>query len=204
MRAPEKNIKSINSVLDDCFRSLAETGLEKASVRSFYKATNLSSSSLYYRFESKDEIIIEATYNRLYSITNDLFFCAAENIGSFESLAQKFLASADEYKKDIRVIYQVLSSPVYGKELKRRTETLKPFYRRIAALISEELGCQSNELFPFVTLSYRSYANISSGRIVRRPSATSDIFTRAQAACKSRKKTNYNLLFRSAIRSGGR
>lgn len=152
MRAPEKNIKSINSVLDDCFRSLAETGLEKASVRSFYKATNLSSSSLYYRFESKDEIIIEATYNRLYSITNDLFFCAAENIGSFESLAQKFLASADEYKKDIRVIYQVLSSPVYGKELKRRTETLKPFYRRIAALISEELGCQSDELFPFVTL----------------------------------------------------
>ena len=58
MRAPEKNIKSINSVLDDCFRSLAETGLEKASVRSFYKATNLSSSSLYYRFESKYEIII--------------------------------------------------------------------------------------------------------------------------------------------------
>ncbi|MEI3152072.1 MAG: TetR/AcrR family transcriptional regulator [Eubacteriales bacterium] len=99
MRAPEKNIKSINSVLDDCFRSLAETGLEKASVRSFYKATNLSSSSLYYRFESKDEIIIEATYNRLYSITNDLFFCAAENIGSFESLARNFSPARTNTKR---------------------------------------------------------------------------------------------------------
>lgn len=152
MRVTEKETKSINSVLDDCFRSLSETGLEKASVRSFYKATNLSSSSLYYRFESKDEIIIEATYNRLRSITNDFFSCAVENINSFENLAHRFLALADGYKADIRVIYQVLSSPVYGKELKRRAETLKPFYHRISEMISEKLGCQSGELFPFVTL----------------------------------------------------
>ena len=147
--ATEKNYKE---VLSDCFHSLVETGLEKTTVRTFYKATGLAVSSFYYRFSGKDEVVLEATCQGLKNITADLFRVAVKNLDSLENLFNRFFDKADSYKKDIKLIYQVASSPVYGDALRQKSEELKSYYHEVTTLIADKLGCLADSLFPYVML----------------------------------------------------
>lgn len=62
-----------NEVLKKCFDCLVSNGLENTSIRSFSTASGLNSSSLYYWFHNKDEIVLAATLHGLKTIIDDLF-----------------------------------------------------------------------------------------------------------------------------------
>ena len=144
--------KNESELLADCFHCLVEIGLEKATTRSFYKATGLGVSSFYWRFSGKNEVILEATYQGLRDITAELFHVAVQNLNSLEQLFDRFFETADRYVKDIRLIYQVASSPTYGDALREKAKELDNYYREITVLIAKELNRSADALFPYVTL----------------------------------------------------
>lgn len=139
-------------VLSSCFSCLVDMGLEHATMRAFVKATGMTSSSLYYRFKDKNQIVLESAYYGLKIITQSLFLVAVNNLDDFESLFDVFFVESEKYKPSIKLIYQVANSPVYGDQLRELSKQLIPMYKKITVLIAEKLNCATENLEPFVDL----------------------------------------------------
>lgn len=127
IRGKDMARKEINSdiqdeqVLKKCFDCLVLFGLERASMRDFCEATKLSTSSLYYRFENKDEIVLESAFFGLTNITKELFWAAVVKIKNYSELFDSILDNVDLRKARIRLIYQIATSPKYGAEFRLLT-----------------------------------------------------------------------------------
>ncbi len=79
-----------NEVLKKCFDCLVSNGLENTSIRSFSTASGLNSSSLYYWFHNKDEIVLAATLHGLKTIIDDLFTQAYGYLNDLDTLFAHF------------------------------------------------------------------------------------------------------------------
>lgn len=147
-------------VLKKCFDCLVNLGLEQTSMRDFCNATKLSTSSLYYRFKNKDEIILEAAYFGLTNITKELFWVAAVKISNYRELFESIVGNVELRITRIRLIYQIATSPKYGDEFRKKTLHISDVYATYTQMISEHLGCSYKELKPYVDLfvaSIREY-----------------------------------------------
>lgn len=141
-----------NEVLKKCFECLVSNGLEKTTTRSFSVATGLNSSSLYYWFHDKDEIVLDATLFGLKSIIDDLFTRAYGYLNDLDTLFTNFPKAIAAYKNHLRLVYQVLVSPQYGAHLRAVTSELSSAYDSYAKVLSDRLSCDYDDLRPFVHL----------------------------------------------------
>ena len=156
----EPNAMDREMVLSSCFNCLVDMGLEHSTMRALVKATGMTSSSLYYRFKDKNQIVLESSYYGLRNITQNLFLVAVNNLDDFESLFDVFFVESEKYKPAIKLIYQVANSPVYGDQLRELSKQLVPMYKKITVLLAEKLNCATESLEPFVDLfisSIREY-----------------------------------------------
>lgn len=124
-------------ILRECFDCLAECGLERITDRALREATGLTASSLYYRFNDKDEIVFEATFWGLETITKELFWQAIQSVDSFDNLFRLFLSQLELFKAKLKLIYQVAASPRYGERFRMRATALGGY------TINIPLCCQS-------------------------------------------------------------
>ena len=142
-----------------CFECLVEQGLEKVTTRSFCSATGLSNSSLYYWFRNKDDIILRSTMYGTNAIIDDLFTDAYAHLNNIDDLFDMFPKTVLNYKKQLRVIYQVLTSPQYGDKLREIQECLPLAYDSYAKVLSDTLNCQYKDLKPLVQLFISAMTN---------------------------------------------
>ena len=150
----KEEITSANeNILKIIFGCLVRNGVENTTMRTICTETNLTASSLYYRFKGKDEIILEASCYGLNSVTRELFWVAAEKINDFQALLIAFLKNVDARKQSIKLIYQVLSSPKYGEKFKKMTHSAPKVIYKYAEMLSEKLNCSPEELMPYVGLT---------------------------------------------------
>lgn len=149
----EEILNTNETILKIIFDCLVRNGVENTTMRTLCDSTNLSASSLYYRFKDKDEIVLQAAYFGLNSVTKELFWVAAEKIDNFQELFVAFLKNVDAKKRSIRLIYQVLASPKYGKKFKSMTHSGPAVIYKYAGMLSERLNCSTEELMPYVELT---------------------------------------------------
>lgn len=141
-----------NEVLKKCFDCLVSNGLENTSIRSFSVASGLNSSSLYYWFHNKDEIVLEATLYGLKTIIDDLFAQAYGYLNDLDTLFTHFPRVIAAYTDHLRLVYQVLVSPQYGAQLKAATAELSSAYDSYGKVLADRLNCNYDTLCPFVRL----------------------------------------------------
>lgn len=127
-----------NEVLKKCFDCLVSNGLENTSIRSFSVASGLNSSSLYYWFHNKDEIVLEATLYGLKTIIDDLFAQAYGYLNDLDTLFTHFPRVIAAYTDHLRLVYQVLVSPQYGAQLKAATAELSSAYDSYYCIIKAD------------------------------------------------------------------
>ena len=65
--------------MEACFQYLVDKGLENATVKNLCKEIGVLSGSIYYWFEGRDEMILNATFYELKNVTEDLFNFAFAN-----------------------------------------------------------------------------------------------------------------------------
>lgn len=152
MRQAAESRFNREETLKKCFECLASNGLENTSIRTFVFATGLSSSSLYYWFRDKNEIILEATLFGLKSIIDDLFTQAYGYLNDLDTLFVQIPRAIDTYKNHLKLVYQVLVSPQYGSRLKDATSELSAAYDSYGMVLADRLGCDYDILCPFVHL----------------------------------------------------
>lgn len=60
MRKPAEREFNKDVVLAKCFECLTMKGIEATAIKDFSEATGMAASSIYYWFEDKDEIVLDA------------------------------------------------------------------------------------------------------------------------------------------------
>lgn len=137
------------------FDYLVKNGLENTSVRDLCKVNGISSGNLYYWFEGKDEIYISAAKYGLSKVAGYLFsnaFGALRENRNFKSFFDNALGYFDNVKHELRFIYQVATSPVYGERMRNKAEDLNKTYEKYILELSEMINCPVEELTPVVFL----------------------------------------------------
>ena len=159
MRNPaEREIKK-DIVLQQCFECLTEKGIESITIKDFSTATGMAMSSIYYWFEDKDEIVLDAVEWGLHKNIDEIFDYAFENIANLEKVCDGILGIAQNRKKEFCLIFQIATSPQYGNHIREYAEKLDNIYKRYTDALSEKLNIQSDKLYPYINLCVSSFVD---------------------------------------------
>ena len=125
MRTPtEREDVQKEEVLKKCFECIVETGIEGASIKEFSNATGMSSSSLYYWFKDKDEIVIDATCYGMKLVFERLLKKLMNYADKPDQLMEGFPKVLKEHNSYLKTIFQIVSSPNYGSEIIEKSKAL--------------------------------------------------------------------------------
>ncbi len=145
-------IECEDHILKKMFDCLVTHGLERTSIRDLCDCTGLSTSSIYYRFNNRDEMVLESAYFGLINITKELFWAAVIKINNFSELFQVILSNVESRKRHIRFIYQVAASPRYGDSFRKKTLHISEIYKSYIEMLANQLDCEEQRLEPYVNL----------------------------------------------------
>lgn len=144
--------KSTEKFLEPSFRYLVENGFENTSVRDLCRAMKISYGSIYYWFDNKDDIYISVVKYGISKVANQLFKFAFDNMAEPERFFADFLDEVDKYKHELRLIFQVTTSPVYGDRMRIKAEDFKVGYAEYTEKLAGIIGCSMEEMIPIIYL----------------------------------------------------
>lgn len=139
-------------IMDTVFRFLVSCGLENISIRDLCKGTGYAQGSLYYWFGDRKNIICECTEYGLKKVTDEIFEYVFDNINNLPYFFANCLNFIEKYQKELRFIYQMASSPVYGEKIRIDGKYFKHMYDKYAKRLAEILKCDLQTLKPMVYL----------------------------------------------------
>ena len=145
---PTKDVRE--KFLEASFGYLTENGLDNISLRELGKKTGISLGSVYYWFEGKDGLIISAAEYGLGKVAEQIFDYAFKNMNDMKAFFGSCIEEISKYKMQLRFIYQIATSPIYGEWMRSRADELNCLYESYAEKLSKLLGCSVEEMAPLV------------------------------------------------------
>lgn len=135
----DKNMEE--EFLEPSFKYLVKNGLENTSVRDLCRTMGISYGSVYYWFDGKDDIYISVVKYGIGKVTDELFEISYKKMHNPEEFFKTFIEDVDKLKMELRLIYQVTASPVYGPRMRERAFNFKTLYESYAEKLSVVMGC---------------------------------------------------------------
>lgn len=146
-------------LLEKVFPCIVERGLENVTIRELCRETGFVQGTLYYWFKDKESIVYEAAKWGLKDVVDKLFRYVSENIGDLYGLFSNCLDEVDKYKKEIRFIYQMAASPVYGDKIRKTIKVFNIICDKYSIRLSTILNCDMEELRQIVCLFISAVCN---------------------------------------------
>ena len=134
------------------FPYLVKRGLENITIRELCKGTGIVQGTLYYWFNDKTTIVCEATEWGLTKVTNQIFEYVFASLNDLRNFFSNCLDEVSKYKKELRFIYQLAASPVYGEKIRADGKKLNFIYDKYTHRLSLILNCDEQLLKPLVYL----------------------------------------------------
>lgn len=159
MREPVEREVNRDEVLKKAFTCLMENGLEKTSTRLLSEYTGLKTSSLYYWFKDKDELIVDATEFGLDLIAKKSLELAMQNKDDVSKFCKEFAVAFREYSKSLKLIIHVASSPTYSEIMIGKNGNLEKLYHDFTIKISNHLNVDYDKLRPLINLFVATVTN---------------------------------------------
>lgn len=137
------------SIISTTWNYLLETGLNNASIGDLCRGKKLSQSSLYYWFDNKDDIWVNAGKYGLSRVVDALFAFTINHTNEIRQFFDTFLDEIEKYKYELRLAVQITSSVVYGDRLREESKNFRLLYERYAEKLMGVFGCtyQQAEVF---------------------------------------------------------
>ncbi len=142
--------KTTEQFIKEIFHFVTENGLENTSIRDICMDTGISIGSLYYRFKSKEGIIISAGMYGLNEVADELFSYAISTISELNVFFDSFLELVKTKQPELRAVYQIATSPVYGDEMKKSTQIQDARYNKYIERLANVLRISKEKLIPIV------------------------------------------------------
>ncbi len=134
------------------FPYLVKRGLENVTIRELCKGTGIVQGTLYYWFKDKTNIVCEATEWGLKKVTDEIFEYVFASLSDLRGFFSTCLDEISRYKKELRFVYQLAASPVYGKKIRADGKDLNFMYDKYTHRLSARLNCDEQLLKPLVYL----------------------------------------------------
>ena len=126
--------------LETCFDTFCENGLENTSLKMLADACGVTNGSLLYYFESKDNLVIEATAHCMAKVEDDLWHRPPPVADIERFLREMPYLTAKLHGAKYRFMYQVYASPKYREYGKEFFKGVNIRYHNYAELLSGKLG----------------------------------------------------------------
>ena len=134
------------------FPYLVERGLENITIREVCRGTGIVQGTLYYWFKDKTGIVCEAAQYGLKTVTDEIFEYVFASLNDLKGFFANCLDEISKYKKELRFIYQLASSPVYGEKIRKTGKDFNFIYDKYTHRLSLLLDCDEQTLKPLVYL----------------------------------------------------
>lgn len=148
----DKNMSDKNMFLEKVFPVLVEQGLENITIRELCKETRIVQGTLYYWFKDKTSIVCEAAQYGLKMVTDEIFEYVFASLNDLRSFFSNCLDEVSKYKKELRFVYQLAASPVYGEKIRATGKEFNLIYDKYTRRLSALLNCKEQTLKPLVYL----------------------------------------------------
>lgn len=134
------------------FPYLVERGLENITIREVCRGTEIVQGTLYYWFKDKTGIVCEAAQYGLKTVTDEIFEYVFASLNDLKGFFANCLDEISKYKKELRFIYQLAASPVYGEKIRKTGKDFNFIYDKYTHRLSQLLDCNEQLLKPLVYL----------------------------------------------------
>ena len=127
--------------LETCFDVFCKNGLENTSLKMLADSCKVTKGALVYYFDTKDNLIIEATAHCMAKVEDDFMAKAPTSFEDIERFLREMpYLTAKLHGKKYRFMYQVYASPKYREHGKAFFKGVNVRYRKYAELLSGKLG----------------------------------------------------------------
>lgn len=134
------------------FPYLVERGLENITIREVCRGTGIVQGTLYYWFKDKAGIVCEAAQYGLKTVTDEIFEYVFASLNDLKGFFANCLDEISKYKKELRFIYQLAASLVYGEKIRKTGKDFNFIYDKYTHRLSLLLDCDEQTLKPLVYL----------------------------------------------------
>ncbi len=147
----EQIVKDIEKeFLEPSFKYLVNNGLENTSVRDLCKAMNISYGSIYYWFEGKDDIYISVVKYGITKVVGRIFDFVFEKMKTPDVFFNEFLDEIDQYKQELRLVFQFAASPEYGNAIRVKAEDFKEGYGENIVQLAKIIDSTPEKVAPII------------------------------------------------------
>ena len=127
--------------LETCFDVFCKNGLENTSLKMLADSCKVTKGALVYYFDTKDNIVIEATAHCMAKVEDDFMAKAPTSFEDIERFLREMpYLTAKLHGKKYRFMYQVYASPKYREYGKEFFKGVNIRYHNYAELLSGKLG----------------------------------------------------------------
>ena len=134
------------------FPYLVERGLENITIREVCRGTGIVQGTLYYWFKDKTGIVCKAAQYGLKTVTDEIFEYVFASLNDLKGFFANCLDEISKYKKELRFIYQLAASPVYGEKIRKTGKDFNFIYDKYTHRLSLLLDCDEQTLKSLVYL----------------------------------------------------
>lgn len=126
--------------LETCFDVFCKNGLENTSLKMLADSCKVTKGALVYYFDTKDNLIIEATAHCMAKVEDDFMAKAPTSFEDIERFLREMpYLTAKLHGKKYRFMYQVYASPKFREYGKEFFEGVNIRYHQYAVLLSDKL-----------------------------------------------------------------
>lgn len=159
---PNRNEERGIELLEICFDTFCENGLESTSMEKLSEACGVTNAALVYYFGTKDNIVIEATAHCMEKVEDDFMARAPKDFADIKRFLREMpYLTAKLHGAKYRFMYQVYSSPRYREHGKEFFANVNIRYRKYAELLSGKLGLPVDFIHGMIYIFVRACVHFS-------------------------------------------
>lgn len=142
--------KTTEQYIKEIFNYIIDNGLENTSIRDMCNNLDISIGSLYYRFKSKEGVIISVGIYGFNKIIDELFSYAISTISEAKIFFETFLDFITQRQNELRMVCQIASSPIYGNAMRKSIKNKEILYEKYIERLSNVVRISKGELTPII------------------------------------------------------
>ena len=143
--------------LETCFDVFCKNGLENTSLKMLADSCKVTKGALVYYFDTKDNLIIEATAHCMAKVEDDFMAKAPTSFEDIERFLREMpYLTAKLHGKKYRFMYQVYASPKYREYGKEFFKGVSKRYAQYAQELSSKLGMPADYIKGMIYLFVRA------------------------------------------------
>jgi AcrR family transcriptional regulator len=128
-------------IIEKCYDCFVKNGIENTTTRDFCAAAGINANTLYYYFDTKNEILIECVNYGYRQLENALFDTLKEFDESSFDIFPRLTKIGLDYAPQMRFLHQAVSSPAYEEYREDQFKKVNAFYDRLGEELAERFEC---------------------------------------------------------------